>query len=274
MPHGLWSSCPTRSLSRVGLFLILLLAARPPLFAQKKAEQNDSPGEAKERTAFRVTAWNVKNFRTAPGEAGTPPKPGNEIAAVIRCLTEIKPDVLGLVEMGSREDLALLQKQLNAGGVNLPESEWLEGADPDRHLAVLSRFPILRTTSHPGLTYLLDETRHPMQRGILDVTLAVTPDYQFRLLGAHLKSQRGTAAADEEMMRRNEARLLRKTLDRILGEEPEANLLLFGDFNCTRDNAAMRDIRGLAGSPGGLSLVTASDRWGHRWTSRRPPSSC
>ena len=89
-------------------------------------------------------------------------------------LLKLRPDILGVCEMGSREDLAALQQRLKDAGLDLPHSEWVQAADPDRHLALLSRFPTVARQPQTRLSYLLDETKLPVQRGFLDVTLQIT----------------------------------------------------------------------------------------------------
>ncbi len=231
-------------------------------------------GFAGDETTGKVTfvEWNLKNYlhtvtvpaTQAPRE--TKPKPAREVAAVTRILTGLRPDILGVCEMGDAEDLAGLQQRLKEAGVDLPHSELVEGADRERHVGLLSRFPITVRQSQPHLSYLLDEAKLPMQRGILDVTLQVTKTYSLRCVGVHLKSRLTVPGADEGLMRRNEAHLVRRHLDGVLTAAPETNLLVFGDFNDTRDQPSIRAIPGMRGEPTYLTTLTPSDAHGERWT--------
>ncbi len=228
---------------------------------------------ADEPAPVTFVAWNLRNYlRTAEPQpspvrrGGTRPKPDREIAAVTSILTALKPDILGVCEMGSPADLAALQQRLREAGLDLPHSEFVEAADSDRHLALLSRFPITARAPQTRLTYLLDNARLPVQRGFLDVTIQITPDYRLRCVGAHLKSRRDVPEASEALMRRNEAHLLRRHADDILTKDPETNLLVYGDFNDTRDAPAVRAIAGTRGADTALTPVAVADDAGERWT--------
>ncbi len=255
---------------KAALQLAFVFVAFSACQSQESGDQNPVdatvPAEPKSGRAFRFTTWNVRNFQLNPPAEKGPAKPNSAVSAVVRCLLDVKPDVLGLIEMGSREDLAHLQTALRQGGLELTHSEWIEAADKDRHIALLSRFPITARQPRTQLSYVLDGRRFPVQRGFLDVTLGISSDFQLRLCGAHLKSPRGTVEADQALMRRNEARLLRQTLDSILVGGPGQHLLLFGDFNCAKNDPSMRDIKGLTISPGDMTEIHTSDKNGHRWT--------
>lgn len=221
----------------------------------------------------RFVSWNVRNYlhtAEAPRQAAdraTKPKPPEEIAAVTGILTALKPDIAGLCEVGGPRDLAALQERLKAAGLDLPHVELVEAADRDRHLVLLSKFPIVARRSQTGLSYLLDESRLPVQRGFLDVTLQITPSYQLRCIGAHLKSRREVPLADEALMRRNEAHLLSRYAGSILAADPAVNLLVYGDFNSNRGEPALQDIAGgSGGNPQPLTALTPQDARGERWT--------
>ena len=225
------------------------------------------------RDAVRFVAWNLRNFvhvaHPAP-PGGTAAKPREAVSAVVEVLAAARPDVVGLCEMGSREDFEKLRELLREEGVDLPYGEWVEAADPVRHLALLSRYPIVARTSQAALFYQLDTARHPVQRGILDVTLQVTADWRLRCCGVHLKSRREVPEADEGLMRRNEAHLLRGVIDGILTAEPDANLLVYGDFNEERTAASLRAVRGGRGGGPILTEIPCADDRGDRWTYHYP----
>lgn len=223
-------------------------------------------------------AWNLRNYlhTVAPPATATPrdtkPKPLEEVAAVTRILTSLRPDILGVCEIGGRQDLSALQRRLMDAGLELPHSELVQAADPGRHLGLLSRYPIIARQSQSALHYLLDETKLPVQRGFLDVTVQVTASWQLRCVGAHLKSRRDVPEAGEALMRRNEAHLLRQYADALLTADPDTNLLVYGDFNDTRDEPAVRAITGTRGSDNYLTAITPADAAGQRWTYYYPES--
>jgi endonuclease/exonuclease/phosphatase family metal-dependent hydrolase len=103
-------------------------------------------------------------------------------------------------------------------------------------------------------------------RGILDVTLQITPSFQLRLVGAHLKSQRTVSSYDEASLRAREAWQLRKHIDDILTPSPDTNLLLFGDLNDTKNNYPIREIIGTPGQAAALRDLWLKDNHGETWT--------
>jgi endonuclease/exonuclease/phosphatase family metal-dependent hydrolase len=223
--------------------------------------------------ALTFVAWNLRNYLhtvSPPADKGaraTAPKPEKEIAAVTQLLAaELKPDILGVCEIGGPEEVAALRDRLRAAGLDLPHTEHVDAADEVRHLALLSRFPIVQRQSHTRLSYLHDQSRLPVQRGFLDVTLQITDGFRLRCLGAHLKSRLATPEAHEHLMRRHEAHLLRRIADTILTESPDTPLLLYGDLNDTPDQPAVRAIPGQRGTPNYLTAIIPADDRGERWT--------
>jgi endonuclease/exonuclease/phosphatase family metal-dependent hydrolase len=234
--------------------------------AQQPKEKPPTPPEV------RFVSWNLRNYLHTvrapenPAPRDTKPKPQEEIAAITRILTQMKPDILGVSEVGGRDDLEALQSRLREAGFDLPHLEYVAAADKERHLGMLSRFPLASRQSQTRLSYLLDDSRLPVQRGFLDVTLQVTPEYQLRCIGVHLKSHLDTPEANQALMRRHEAHLLRQYADTILTAAPETNLLLYGDLNDTRDQPAVRAIPGFRGSDNYLTAVIPTAPDGDRWT--------
>lgn len=227
-----------------------------------------------ERGGVIFCSYNLKNYlemeRTTKGEAKPDaPKPASEKAAVVRFIADIQPDILGICEIGSVEDLKDLQDRLKEAGVDLPNFEYCHGADPHRRLGLLTRFPILARESQTDLKYLIGDQIMPVQRGFLDCTVELKSGFHLRCVGAHLKSKRPVSDADEALMRRNEAHLLRKHLDAILQPSPDTKLLLYGDFNDERNSASLVEISGVRGSATGMQDLFLNDsrkeRWTHYW---------
>ena len=218
-----------------------------------------------------VAAYNVENYllmdrrvngRTAPAS----PKPDRELAALVTVLSDIRPDVLGLCELGDESMLIDFQRRLKDAGIDLPFREWVRGADEARHLALLSRFPISARNSRDDVSFELNGRLERMPRGILDVTISVTPAYRLRLVGAHLKSRRKVPEVDETSLRSREAAALRSHLEDILARSPETNLLLFGDLNDTKNEYPIRHLIGPSGSPAHMRDAYLKDSRGETWT--------
>jgi len=192
---------------------------------------------------FRVASYNLNNYLVAGSESrpAKSPESRHQIRSNLRALNA---DVLALEEMGSQEDLAELRSSLQADGLTYQHWEWVPGADTNIHVAVLSRFPIVARRPHTNESFLLYGRRLRVSRGFAEVDIQASANYSFTLMAAHLKSRRVSARADEAELREQEAILLREKIDVFLQANPNANLVVLGDFNDTKDSAAIRTIRG------------------------------
>jgi endonuclease/exonuclease/phosphatase family metal-dependent hydrolase len=210
--------------------------------------------------------YNVQNYgpllevgRKKPG------KSAESAAAVIEVVREINPDILGIVEMGSPRQFEEFRSRLTAAGLGYIDAEFVESSDPDRHLALVSRFPIVARHSVTDLSFDANGSREKVRRGILDVTVAIDEHYHLRIIGVHFKSKLEVREG-EEILRRNEAHLLRKHIDAILEANPQTRLLVFGDFNDTKNQPTVREVAGIRGTPGALTPLPLEDSVGDRWT--------
>lgn len=192
---------------------------------------------------FRVATYNVNNYLAEA--IGTRPAKTEEAKAKIReSIRALKADVIAFQEMGGPREFAELRQSLKADGVDYPHSELLFGWDTNIHVAVLSKFPITARRLHTNETFLLMGKRFSVSRGFLELDLQVNPNYQFTLITTHLKSRRQIAEADEAEMRQEEAVLLRQKIDARLAANANANLVVLGDFNDTKDTRAVRSVIG------------------------------
>ncbi len=219
---------------------------------------------------FVVASYNIENYlgEETPDDAArhrAKPKSEKAARAVVRVVKDINPDILGVCEMGLPDEFETFKGRLSEAQLGYIDSEYVAGPDPDRHLALVTRFPIIARHSVANVEYELNGAPEKMKRGILDVTIRVTPAYDIRLVGVHLKSKLA-APAGEALVRRHEAELLRKHIDRILAEDPHVNLLVYGDLNDTRDQPALREVMGVRGSAGYLADLPAKDAFGDKWT--------
>lgn len=226
---------------------------------------------------FRVVTYNVEGYQeeTTPGRFA---KSSESKAKVRESLRVIQPDVLALQEMGSTDALLELRESLKTEGLDLPYWEFIAGAETNIHLAILSRFPFSARRPHTNDCYLLSGRRLRVGRGFCEVEVQVSPRYSFTLLAAHLKSKRAIPQADEAEMRLEEARLLREIIDARLAADPEANLIVLGDFNDTWASASTKAVIGKGklklidtrpaerngdNSPSGTSRESRNVTWTH-----------
>ena len=218
-----------------------------------------------------VASYNVENYlrmeRRVDGKTvPDAPKPEGEIAAAIEVIKEINPDILGIVEMGDEAALEDFRTRLKTAGLEYPDKEWVKGADPSRHIALLSRFPIVARNSADEVSFELNGASLRVGRGILDVTVKLADNCPLRLVGAHLKSRREVPGLDQAAARTKEAGLVRDHLNRILQADPQEKLLLFGDLNDTKNEYPVKELIGQSKDPFRMKDLFLADRYGYRWT--------
>ena len=192
---------------------------------------------------FRVATFNVENYVEEAGSQ-RPLKPAAARAEVCESIVALKPDVIALQEMGSANALMELQAALKKSGLDLPFWDLVTGSDTNIHQALLSRFAIAARHPHTNETYLLGGRRFYVSRGFMEEEIRVNPNYQFTLIAGHLKSKLPSGLADEQEWREEEAVVLRRIIDARLAADPEARLVVLGDFNDTQDSRAMKSILG------------------------------
>jgi len=194
---------------------------------------------------FRVAAYNVENYLDKTTETRRYMKSAESKAKVRESILAMKPDVIAFEEMGSLSALMELRGVLKREGLDYPHWEHVAGWDTNIFVAVLSRFPIVARRSHTNENFLLGGRRYRVGRGFTDVDIKVNDHYTFTLLGAHLKSKRPVPEADEAELRLEEAKLLRAKVDAHLKNNPNANLVVLGDFNDTYNTPAIKEIVGI-----------------------------
>jgi endonuclease/exonuclease/phosphatase family metal-dependent hydrolase len=224
---------------------------------------------------FRFITYNVENWLTMDRyverkSLKSAPKPEKEKLAVVNLLARHKPDIIGLCEIGTAADLAEIQERLKEAGLVLPHSHYTGGADPVRHLGLLSRYPIIATAKPSEMQFQLEGKTFAIGRGILDATVDVHGK-SYRFIGAHLKSKRETDLGDQEIIRLNEARLLRRHIDRILATDENQRVVLYGDLNDTRATRAIKTLTGSYNDPAYLTAIPAKDSKQHAWTHHWAP---
>ncbi len=212
-----------------------------------------------------VAVYNVENWLTMRRGSAEAPKPEEEKAAVVDVIARIAPDIISVIEVGTKAEFAELQARLKAKGLEYLDSEYVQAADTARHVTLLSRYPIVERRSKTDVTFDLGGIARPMSRGILDVTIQINPDYRLRVLGVHFKSKRVVPEYDHSAMRAREALYLKNYANRIIANDPDVNLLLLGDFNDTRNEYPIKELTGGSG-PFSLTALTLADKNGDVWT--------
>jgi hypothetical protein len=140
-----------------------------------------------------VATYNIENYGVADrmtdeGYRKEYPKPEAEKQALRAVIRRLKADVLLLQEVGGPAYLEELRRDLKAEGLDYPQAYVLEGNDPDRHVAVLSRRPFKAVVPHPDLEFPYFKTKERVKRGLLELTL-FTAGGEVTLFAVHLKSR-------------------------------------------------------------------------------------
>ena len=217
-----------------------------------------------------VMTWNVENYvaedRMVDGEYRTEyPKPEKAKAALRQAVRETTPDVLALQEMGPEPYLEELQRDLAADGAAYPHRALLNGPDPKRHVALLSRVP-LRVGSHAEVPHRGAGVPDLVRRGVLEATVGLG-DGEVTLFVVHLKSRHTENPADPDSaaQRLGEAAAVRDLVLRRCPRTAEAAFLVLGDFN---DGPRSKPLRTLLrrGEATISELLPATDGAGDGWT--------
>jgi len=202
------------------------------------------PGSNSFAATFRVATYNVENYLDQPTESRQFAKSEAAKAKIRESIRAINPDVLALEEMGSTSALLELRDSLKAEGCDLPFWEHVQGFDTNIHVAILSKLPFVARHPHTNENFLLDGRRLQVSRGFAEVEISAATNFTFSVIAAHLKSRRPVAFADEAEMRLQEARLLRGIVDARLKTNPEARIIVLGDFNDTKNTPSTKEVIG------------------------------
>lgn len=209
--------------------------------------------------------WNVQNYRLNPADR-TPAKSVGARQAVAARITGLQPTILGLAEMDGDAALADLQELLADLGCDLPHQALCRGDAKGRHLALLSRHPIVSDDSRPQVPIDLNGRPRAMARGILDVTVRLPRGELLRCIGLHWKSRLDAPGDDGTAFRAAEARASRKHLDAILKSSPRSLMLVFGDLNDVKNSYPVRELAGAPGTRAALREWVPVDSNGEVWT--------
>jgi endonuclease/exonuclease/phosphatase family metal-dependent hydrolase len=231
-----------------------------------------APVDAAKTVTVRLATYNVRNYGTTSRPVDGQylkdwPKPEAEKAALRAVILKARPDVLAMEEMGDARELGELQRDLGIEGLDYPYSVVVNGPDPDRHVAVLSRLPFAKTHTYENVTYRLGSTNELAKRGLLEVDF-VTAGQSWALYVMHLKSRLpedddGTPDPVSANHREGEAMAMR---DLIRAQPPPgARLAVVGDFNDTRDSVTLKRFLELDGKPL-FQMAPAADSRGQTWT--------
>jgi endonuclease/exonuclease/phosphatase family metal-dependent hydrolase len=159
-----------------------------------------------------------------------------DLPATVRLLRRVDADVLVLA--GIRDEAAL---RFLRDGLGANFADWVRGADPEHRLAMLAKSAPAAFTAHETVTYRIKDCDLPVRRGFLQA-LVVVGDYRLHVFAAHLKSREKHDEFNQTDMRRYEGRRLRALVNDLLAREPQANILVLGNFNDTCGMSTVKEI--------------------------------
>ena len=193
---------------------------------------------------FRVATYNVETYLDQPTESRPDIKSPEAKAKVRESIESMNPDVIALEEMGTTNALMELRASLKADGLDFPFWEHIQSFDTNIHVAVLSKLPIIARYPYTNEFFLLDGRRFQVKRGFAEVDIQAATNFTFTLIAAHLKSRLPTRDADEAEERLEEAKVLRGIIDKHFKANPNAKLIVLGDFNDVKNSDSTKEIIG------------------------------
>lgn len=221
---------------------------------------------------LRIATYNLDNYLVMDrrvDERWRPnyPKPESEKNAVRRIILETDPDVLALQEIGTVEFLEELRADLALVGLHYDYAVHLDGPDPVRHLALLSKVSPVEVVKHTNLDFKYLDRRERVKRGMLEVSFEQPGGDIFKIFIVHLKSKYAEDKQDPEsqMRRTREAEACR---NRIIERTFNLNIKKFmvaGDFNDSPASSTLRRFYRRGDMQIG-KLLPAADLDGEFWT--------
>lgn len=248
----------------------------PPAAAEAPRDQEAEPAAARGvprgEAAVRFLMYNTQNYFVEADVARSQHtrriKTLQERELVADTVAEVRPDVVGLVEMGGPAALDDLAERLAKRGLVYKHRRVLTRWGEDRALAILSRYPIVEDHSQAECR-LVGQTNRRMLRGILDVTISAPgkkSERRFRIVGVHLKSRVGDNPSAAQALRAREARTLVEHVQQVMQRKPNEPLLIFGDWNDGPGDAALSVMTQPRGSRFTLRRLSPVDSRGEGWT--------
>ncbi len=201
----------------------------------------------------------------------TPEKPREDLLRVAAVLKEINADVVAFQEVESR---GYLRKFLDVFAPELGYRDIVHFEGNDTRgidVCVATRVPVGRVVSHRHLAFPGPAGPHSrFNRDLLRIELLPENGDPFEVWVVHLKSNSG-GREEAEPIRLAEAREVYQLIASRLRANPDAELLVCGDFNDTYDSPTMKTIRGEDPGPPLLEPLFASLPVEQRVTYNREP---
>lgn len=218
-----------------------------------------------------LATYNIENYgpadrMTDAGYRKEYPKPEAAKRALRTVLRRIDADIVVLQEMGPRAYLDELRRDLKSEGLDYPHAALAEAADPDRHVALLSKRPLVRSATHANVQFTYFGKKEPVKRGLLEVAV-MTDAGELTLFAFHLKS-RLTERPDDPLAATRRAAEATAIRDFVLKKFPApatARFVLLGDCNDVKNSRALAFLQ-KRGDTEIATALPAADSRGETWT--------
>ncbi len=225
---------------------IKVLDAMP---ATEKSETKPVTAWSDDPNQIVISIFNVENLFDSENDPytndeGTPEKPRQALEQVAAAIRKVNADVVALEEVENRGYLERFVKlflpEMGYNYIVQYDGNDMRGID----VALLSRAPIGEVTSRRHLEFVgPDGVTRRFQRDVPAITVMPKGAPPIEIWPVHLKSK-ADGAETSEPIRLGEAAQLRKLLDAKFAADPNARIIVAGDFNDTRDSKSMTTIFG------------------------------
>jgi endonuclease/exonuclease/phosphatase family metal-dependent hydrolase len=200
---------------------------------------------AQQATPGKLTlmAYNVENMFDVfddpyASDETMQPKSRASIERVAMTIRQINPDVIGISEVENAGILRAMVNEMLADMGYRHISVLPTNSDRGINLGVISRVPIVSLTSHRFMELTLpDESRTwTFARDLLKVTVQATPEQRMDVFIVHFKSRHDSGGDPmSAKWRMAEHTMAQKKISDILKNDPQAWVVIMGDFNDTPD---------------------------------------
>ncbi len=200
----------------------------------------------------QIMSYNVKDFWLRfDGESGSMTDEGaalNErdlerLEVIAGVINERKPDVIGILECASLAELIFFNERFLKGEYRC----WSFRAYDSRTFGIPLGLMVKKDVQVKSVD--LVEPRSFSSRGIIIADI-VKGDYEFTLFLVHLKSKIEQKLGESALKRDRQGNRLREIIKGKLEENPNANIIICGDFNDSRgrdDQEKAADVEDLIG---------------------------
>lgn len=218
-----------------------------------------------------IATYNIENYgpadrMTAEGYRKDYPKPETEKNALRRVIRGVNADVLVLQEMGAQPYLDELRRDLRAEGCDYPHAALATAADADRHIAILSKRPLLDVATLANLEFPYLGAKERVKRGVLRASVR-TAAGDLTLFAVHLKSRFTERPDDPEctLRRAGEASAIRDAVLQACPDPTHACFIVLGDCNDAKTSKAVERLQH-RGTTHVATLLPVADPNGETWT--------